>query len=159
MATQPTRFEIRPARAWRVLVLALATLAMAASLLWAATVIDRGAPGLVWLAVPAFLIGAWGSFAGRAQAGVLHDAGGQWWFEPGRGSAAPEAEPGSLDVAADFGAWMLLRFRAAPSRRTRWLAPSSRDMHRDWPAFRRAVYSPRPIPAGRSAQAPADPPA
>ncbi len=159
MATQPTRFEIRPARAWRALVLALALLAMSASLLWAATVIGRNAPGLAWLAVPAFLIGAWAAVAGHAEAGVLSEAGGHWWFEPGQGSGMAEAVPGSLDVAADFGTWMLLRFRAVSSRRTRWLAPSSRDMPLDWPAFRRAVYSPRPTPAGRSAQASADPPA
>jgi hypothetical protein len=66
---------------------------------------------------------------------------------------------GSLSIAFDFGGWMLLRFRADGSRRIRWLAPSEKGMPDAWPAFRRAVYSPRPAPAGLSAQAPADPPA
>jgi hypothetical protein len=92
----------------------------------------------------------------RSQAGVLRDEGGCWWLETPPGAARPLA--GTLRIAFDFGNWMLLRFEPEGVRQ-RWLAPSQADMPEAWPAFRRAVYSPRIAPAGLSAQAPADPPA
>ena len=81
--------------------------------------------------------------------------------------AAPEvapgpgrAQPGTMAIALDGGTWMLLRFRAADAAgrpRVRWLAPSRGDLGGAWHALRCAVYSPRPDPAGPSAQVSADP--
>ena len=102
-------------------------------------------------------LAAWALRAGRSQAGVLRDEGGSWWLETPAGAARPLA--GTLRIAFDFGAWMLLRFEPEGGRPRHWLAPSQADMPEAWPAFRRAVYSPRIAPAGLSAQAPADPPA
>ncbi len=150
-----SRFELRPARAWRWGVRLLSVFAGMASAAWAWTLIGRGETQLAWLALPLILLSAWAAGGGHGAGSVLRHEGGRWCFEaPGGGIAAV---PGALDVAFDFGGWMLLRFRADGSRRSRWLAPSSRSMSDAWPAFRRAVYSPRPAPAGLSAQAPAAP--
>lgn len=146
----PSHFEFGCARAWRAGVLALAALALLAAAAWALTLVGRGEAGLAWLALPAALLALWAASAGRLAGGTLRDEGGRWWLD---------AAPGSLAVAFDFGAWMLLRFRPDGARRSRWLAPSHADMREAWPAFRRAVYSPRTAPAGLSAQAHADPPA
>lgn len=151
-----SRFEFRTARAWRGAVFALAALALAVGALWAFTLLDRGETRLAWLALPALPLALWAIRAGRDQSGVLRDEGGCWWLEMPAGAARPLA--GTLRIAFDFGNWMLLRFEPEGVRQ-RWLAPSQADMPEAWPAFRRAVYSPRIAPAGLSAQAPADPPA
>ncbi len=152
-----SRFEFCAARAWRRAVFALAALALVVGALWAITLLDRGETGLAWLALATLPLAAWALRAGRSQAGVLRDEGGNWWLETPAGAARPLA--GTLRIAFDFGAWMLLRFEAQGGRPRHWLAPSQADMPEAWPAFRRAVYSPRIAPAGLSAQAPADPPA
>ncbi len=151
-----SRFEFRTARAWRAAVLALAALALVVGALWAFTLLDRGETRVAWLALAALPLAAWATHAGRNQAVALRDEGGCWWLETPPGAARPLA--GTLRIAFDFGNWMLLRF-VPEGGRQRWLAPSQADMPEAWPAFRRAVYSPRIAPAGLSAQAPADPPA
>lgn len=70
--------------------------------------------------------------------------GQRWWLQ-----TAPEpAEPlaGEVSVAIDLGAWLLLRFDAAPGARPRraWLPLQRAGQEPDWHALRCALYSPRP---------------
>lgn len=132
---------------------------MALLLTWALTLSLRGEGVLALWAIPlaaAFWAARWRPEPG----GRLFEQGDRWCFEdPDRGLAP---QPGALVVALDVGGWMLLRFRPdepPQAANRRWLTLSRRDMPADWRAFRRAVYSPRPVPAGLAAQAPADPPA
>jgi len=156
---QASLFELRPCRGWRNGVLALTLVAVAASASWVAGAVARGRHDHALWAMPLILLAAWAAGSWRTPGGVLRQEGGQWWFEPAAGAAAVPAGPGALVVALDVGRWMLLRWRPAGRRRGCWLALSRRDMPGAWRAFRRAVYSARPTPAGRSAQASADPPA
>jgi hypothetical protein len=151
--------EIRTAAAWRF---GTAALTLAASLglgWWFVTAFERNAPGWIWLSLPASL--ALGAAAAMRwiRSGHLRWDGEVWRLADGASGSAEES-PGSVAVALDGGHWMLLRFRAAPAgsgRRVRWLALSRRDVGGQWHALRCAVYSPRPRPVGRSAQAPAAP--
>ena len=150
------RFEFQTARAWRLGVIALALLVAGVGIAWGWTLLERGEPSLALLALPGIVLAAWTTRL-RTVSGVLRDDGAFWWLDSGEPSAEPVA--GRLHVAFDLDRAMLLRFRAETGRTSVWLALSSRDMPETWPAFRRAVYSPRTAPAGPSAQASADPPA
>jgi hypothetical protein len=153
-------FPIRPARSWRRLGILLSTVAAAALGGWAWRLVEQaqwGEAGVV------FALGMLVIASGRRPAGAegrLMREGGLWAFEPA--ARPPARRSGDLVVSIDLGDWMLLHFRPDGARRWRgrvWFALSRGDMPASWPAFRRAVYSPRPSPAGLSAQAPADPPA
>ncbi|MBK7529564.1 hypothetical protein [Piscinibacter sp.] len=151
--------QIRTAAAWRF---GTAALTLAASLSlgwWFVTAFERDSPGWIWLGLPASL--ALGAAAAMhwIRSGQLRREGEVWRLADGAPGSAEET-PGSVAVALDGGHWMLLRFRATPAgsrRHVRWLALSRRDLGGQWHALRCAVYSPRPDPAGRSAQAPAAP--
>jgi hypothetical protein len=133
---------------------------MALLLAWTLTLSLRGEWALAMMAIPLLALVAWAAAWRPEPGGRLFEQGGRWCFEdPARGLAP---QPGSLVVALDLGPWMLLSFRHDGPRLAadqRWIVLSGRDMPADWGAFRRAVYSPRPVPAGLAAQAPADPPA
>ena len=138
---------------WRRLVAALATMGAASLAAWAVQAHESlpswaraGAVAAGALAVAA----AWR--AGHLPAAGLSWDGRQWRLEmAGRGACA-----GTLSVALDAGAWMLLRLDAAPGPaavRRHWLAVSRGAMAGDWHALRCAVYSARPAPGGSSAAA------
>ena len=80
--------------------------------------------------------------------------GSEWWLAPA--AVAAPASPGTLDVAVDLGAFLLLRFhpagRSGPMA-VRWIPVGRAGLEREWHALRCAVYSPRPV-AGRSAANP-----
>jgi len=62
-------------------------------------------------------------------------------------TAGEEPWPGRLDVALDFGAWILLRFehdRTAGRRRACWLPVQRGGLESAWHGLRCAVYSARP---------------
>lgn len=153
-------FPIRPNPAWQRSGWLLSGVALATVLAWAVTLFGRGRALEAGLALllgpPVAALAGW-----RCQAeGRLRQAGAGWCLEPA--AAGEAASVGELIVAFDLDGWMLLRLRCPGSRwwpDNRWFALSQRDMPAQWHAFRRAVYSPRPSPAGLSAQAPADPPA
>jgi hypothetical protein len=158
--TASAGFEIRMAPAWRWLRNVLIAAAAAALLAWAGMLIEGGEAAHAVFALPLLLpIVAAASWRSEERGQLVLDGVG-WCFE---GAVSdPVRRPGELVVAMDLGSWMLLSLRLgdAPwSRNRRWFALSRRDMPATWQAFRRAVYSPRPPPAGPSAQAPADPPA
>lgn len=151
--------EIRPSASWRLAVLVM-TLSAALGLgWWSVTAFQRGAPGLIWLGMPAWLAIAAAASLLWPHGGRLRWDGAGWHLDLAAGGTAGE-RPGEMAIALDGGSWMLLRVRTARTDsglRVRWLALSRRDLGSQWHALRCAVYSPRPEPAGRPAQAPATP--
>ncbi|TXC65487.1 hypothetical protein FSC37_03400 [Piscinibacter aquaticus] len=147
-------------RARRVASLLLSMLALAVLLAWAVTMASRGRAVWAGLALPMILaMASLAPWRSQPEGQLAREAVG-WRFQPA--AAGETATVGELVVAVDLGGWMLLRLRtegACWRTRDPWLAVSQRDMAGTWHAFRRAVYSPRPSPAGLAAQAPADPPA
>ena len=150
---------------WRAAIAALASAGVAVLLVWLAT---RSEPmpslGLAaWvgamLAVPALAASLM-----RIPAVTLRWDGQQWWLARLAGSsraaaaAQIDAVGGEIDVALDFGGWMLLRFRpisaARRERFSRWLPVQRRGLEAHWHALRCAVYSPRPAPAREAADQP-----
>ena len=162
MGLPAASFEIRTARVWRRAVLTLSTSGLLITAVWAVTLFSRGEGILVLWAVPAVLACGLAATSARMRRGRLRWDGQGWHLAESVPHEVPDS-PGSLVLAFDGGGWMLLRFRASDAGRWRlagtWLAMASSDFPGDWHAWRCAVYSPRPDPAGLSAQAPADPPA
>ena len=150
---------------WRAAIAVVASAGVAVLLAWLATRSEPTPPlGLAaWvgamLAVPALAASLM-----RVPAVTLRWDGQQWWLaRPAPSSwAAPAAQIdpvcGEIDVALDFGAWMLLRFRpisaARGERSSRWLPVQRRGFEGRWHALRCAVYSPRPAPAREAADQP-----
>lgn len=132
-----------PSGQWLAALLTLSSVVIAATALWAW---QRGtaAGGLVWLSVVALAAHcAW--CARRRGAMSLRWDGERWWLAL---PADSTEVAGDLLVAIDLGAWLLLRFRAAPgalaSPRHRWLPLQRKGLQAHWHALRCALYSPRP---------------
>ena len=147
-AAPACQFPLRRFGAWRIAVLALVALGIAAMTSW---LILREPP----LTSPGSLLGALATLGLAALAAPLARApdvdlrwDGRVWH---LGPASGEPVAGALSVAIDLGPWMLLRFRpAAPAAhppRTTWLPTQRRGLESQWHALRCAVYSPRPAPA------------
>jgi hypothetical protein len=155
-----TSFTVRLPAWWRPfsVLLHLSVVLLVAA--WVATLLANEAwAAMAW--VPPAVMAWWLSIRWRppATGGLRSD--GQCWFlsDPARDNGQ-ECE-GSLTLAVDGTRWLLLRFqpRAAPGSlgETVWLLLDLGDSPHDGAALRRAVYSPRPDPAGPSAQATAHP--
>lgn len=140
--------------------MSLSLAALAATCVWIWQLVRHGDTKLLVAALPAFL-----ACAGAASVRWIGPAQLRWdgrlWHLAQDAPAAPSAHSGSLAPVFDGGGWLLLRLRhvGGAGLRSTWLALSRADMPADWHALRCAVYSPRPAPAGPSAQASADPPA
>jgi hypothetical protein len=137
---------------WVVLTLVLAGgIVMAA---WLASsqpsvpVVSRGSAAIA--AIVLLLLGAWAACVAPVS---LRWDGRLWHLGPPE-SAGHEPASGDLQVALDFGPWMLLRVEPAESTwRTRatWLPAQRRGLDLRWHALRCAVYSPRPQPGAGAA--------
>ncbi|WP_298832021.1 hypothetical protein [uncultured Piscinibacter sp.] len=162
MGLPAASFEFRTARAWRRSVLTLSASGLLLTALWLSALHSRDELAPAPWAVPAVLACLLAASAARTRKGRLRWDGQGWHLSESAPREVPES-PGSLQLAFDGGAWMLLRFRKTESSRWwlsgTWLALAGIEFSGDWHALRCAVYSPRPDPAGLSAQAPADPPA
>jgi hypothetical protein len=142
-------FELRVCRfgVWRAAVGLVAGAAIAALTAWAVAMVEsqpQAGRGLV-MAIAAGLslatIGLAFSLA-RAEAGLLTRSEGMLAFVPDSGAR----RTGTLEVAIDFGAFLLLRL--VERRRTIvWLPVQRRGVETQWHALRCAVYSP-PLAAG-----------
>jgi hypothetical protein len=151
--------EIRTAAGWRFAVAAMTLAATAGLGWWGMTASRTEAAEWVWLGVPAVLVIMAAASMFLSRGGRLGWDGVVWHLDDSVSGPRGE-QPGTLAVALDGGHWMLLRFRttkAGARPRASWLALSRRDLGGQWHALRCAVYSPRPDPAGRPAQAPATP--
>ena len=143
-------FELRLRRSgvWQGAVWLVAGAATAAVAAWAVAMLDsqpESGRGLV-LAVAAGLalatIGVALSLA-RVDGGLLTCSDGVWAFAPDAGAR----RTGTLEVAMDLGAFLLLRL--VERRRTiAWLPIQRRGVETQWHALRCAVYSPPPLAAG-----------
>jgi hypothetical protein len=137
-----------PSAHWRRALACLCAGTLAATGLWAWQSEEPKA-WLVWIAA-ALLAAHCLRRAWRRGPCTLRWDGERWWVAPQAGGSELSGE---LSVAIDFGAWLLLRFHAAPSgwrRDALWLPLQRAGLEAHWHALRCAIYSPRP---------PASPPA
>jgi MFS family permease len=151
-------FELRLRRSgvWQVAVWLVAGAAIATVAAWAAAMFDsqpQAGRALV-MAIAAGLalatIGLALSLA-RVEGGLLTCHDGAWAFVPDAGAR----RTGTLEVAMDLGAFLLLRL--VEGRRTKaWLPVQRRGLEPRWHALRCAVYAPPPL-AAASPTAPALP--
>ena len=158
--TSPTTFPVRLPSWWRPLWWMLHLLVALTVTFWVASLWARDAwlpLGFAPMAVLAWLLAMrWRPLG----AGNLRWDGQCWQLGESLPHGMRESE-GSLSLAIDAGGWMLLRFRRlsaqASADATVWLLLGHDGSAHGWAALRRAVYSPRPDPAGPSAQATAPP--
>jgi len=150
---------------WRAAIAVLAGAGIVVLLVWLAT---RSEPvptlGLAAWAGAMLAVPALAASLTRVPPVSLHWDGQQWWLaRPARSSRAAaaaqiDAAAGEIDVALDFGDWMLLRFRPISAvrreRSPRWLPVQRRGLEAHWHTLRCAVYSPRPAPAREAADQP-----
>ena len=140
-------FELRLRRfdVWQVAVWLVAGAAIAAMAAWAvATWKSQPESGraivlIVAVGLSMATVGLALSLA-RVEGGVLTCAEGAWVFV----SDAGARRTGTLEVAMDLGAFLLLRFDS--QRRTiAWLPVQRRGIEAQWHGLRCAVYSPPPV--------------
>ena len=137
-------FELRLRRfgVWRLAVWLVAGAAIAAMAAWAAAMWDsqpESGRALV-LTIAAGLSLATVGVAltlARVEAGLLTSADGVWTFVPDAGVR----RTGTLEVAMDLGAFLLLRL-VERRRTTAWLPVQRRGLETQWHGFRCAAYSP-----------------
>lgn len=157
-ATPAFQVTLHPSRAWRAAIAVPALAALAALLAWAlAEPIDAAraaglAGGLLAVAACATLA--------RARPLSLRWDTQSWRLGPAE-RRGEEPWAGTLAVAIDASAWMLLRFvhdRTNGPRRTTWVAVRRRELAAQWHALRCAVYCARPAPGPEAASGRADQP-
>ena len=143
---------------WRAAVATVASASLVVLLVWLSTRSEpTSAFGLAAWVGSTFAVPALAASLMQLPAVTLRWDGQLWWLarvgRSPRAAAAAQADAvaGAVDVALDFGGWMLLRFRpvAAAGRRRvpRWLPAQRSGLEAQWHALRCAVYSPRPAPA------------
>jgi len=79
----------------------------------------------------------------RVEAGVLVCSDGAWSYAPDAGLR----RCGTLEVAMDLGAFLLLRL-VDERRRSAWLPVQRRGLEAQWHGLRCAVYAPPRLAAG-----------
>ena len=150
---------------WRAAVAAVASTGVVVLLAWLATRSEPTPPlGLAAWVGAMFAVPALAASLMRVPSVAVRWDGQQWWLarlaRPSRaaGAAQVDAVAGEIDVALDFGGWMLLRFRpvvvARRERLPQWLPVQRQGLEAHWHALRCAVYSPRPAPARDAADQP-----
>lgn len=133
--------------AWRTAIMALMALATAALVGWWLAD-DPERPTTAAAALGSLCAGALAACATLCRCPPTRLRwDGQCWHLAS--SKEPDEAPArQLDVAVDFGFWMLLRLEQdceSGGRRIRWLPAQRRGHASHWHALRCAVYSARPI--------------
>ena len=162
-AAPPLAFTVNRLGAWRAGLAGVAALAAAAVLAW-------------WSRSEAPAAGAWAAAglacallplveALRTRPRTLRWDGERWHVGPA-GTGSDAAVPGRLDVVADAGSWLLLRFTADPDALraarprpfpgggTAWVPVQRGGLEDLWHPIRCTVYSPPPAGPPRGAAAP-----
>ena len=150
---------------WRAVIAVIAGAGVAMLLVWLASRSEPTPPfGLAAWVGAMFVVPAVAVSLMRVPAVALRWDGQQWWLarlarSPRAAAAAQiDAGAGEIDVALDFGGWMLLRFCPVSGARRKpspqWLPVQRRGLEAHWHALRCAVYSPRPAPAREAADQP-----
>ena len=132
---------------WRVAVLAAALAGAIVILAWLVSSQPLlSASGRWSAAVASLVLLLFAASAVRVAPVSLRWDGRLWHLGPPE-SAGHEPDSGALQVALDFGPWMLLRFEPAESTGRSgsiWLPAQRRGLESRWHALRCAVYSQRP---------------
>ena len=146
---------------WRAAVIALLAVSATVAVAWLVT--RHASTPFGWqvaIGGVSLLLVAGGAGLLRISPFCLRWDGQAWQLGP----AAPAGdEPcrGSLAVALDLGAWMLLRFEpegGSNRRRVRWLPVQRRGLEAHWHALRCAVYCSRPVSGIDAGHEPGDRP-
>jgi hypothetical protein len=132
-AAPPVRVSLGRSMGWIVVVASCAGIAAANLAAWLLLRSDAavGPAALIGLAVSVLV--AWRSRRACAP-GELNWNGAEWQWQ---GLA------GSVQVALDLDAWMLLRFEPLRGKR-RWIVAARSSADGPWPALRAALYARRP---------------
>ena len=153
-AAPAVRITAVPSPASRRLVAPLASSAGVALSWWAGGWLGWSLPAAAAVTAGVALFAWIGAGAALPRRPVTLDWSGRQWTLL---SPPAAAEDGEIDVAMDFGPWLLLRFRTVRApRRSRWIALQRAGLEPHWHALRCALYSPRPAAeTGAAAAAPA----
>lgn len=132
---------------WRGGASLCASAAGAALFAWGGSWLQAGALQFVLLALSGALLGAvLGWCASRGKPGRLV-WNGQSWLLVRPAAALPE--PGTPEMALDWGDWMLVRWHAGPKGRTGWapgwLALERRVRPHAWHGLRVALHASSPV--------------
>ncbi len=129
---------------------AVSLLAWALSWSAASTWLSRFA--VVWVVATTAALGWFLLRQRTGAAGLLTWDGAAWQWVP----AAGASRQGTVQVMIDLGPWLLLRFSpsVAPVASV-WLAISRRAAVGQWPAWRAALFAPRPANASSAITGPA----
>jgi hypothetical protein len=160
-AAPPFQVCVERLGVWRAAVIALLTVSAAVAVAW--LIARHASMPFGWqvaIGGVSVLLLAGGAGLFRISPFCLRWDGQAWHLGPAA-SAGDEPCRGSLAVALDLGAWMLLRFdheSAMRGRRTRWLPVQRRGLEGRWHALRCAVYCSRPVSGIDAGHEPGDRP-
>ena len=133
------RFDVWQVAVWLVVGAAVAALAAWAIAMWKSQPqAGHAIVSMVAVGVSSATIGLALSLA-RVEGGMLTCSEGVWTFVSDTGAR----RTGTLEVAMDLGAFLLLRL-VSQRRTTAWLPVQRRGIEAQWHGLRCAVYSPPP---------------
>ena len=148
-ASPPFQMIVRHFGIWRAGVTLLVALAATVVAVWALQALDRY---LVWVVVACALLAVSSSMllahAWRLRAMTLRWDSQRWQLFAGDAGGREQAPSGSMMVAIDLGAWMLLHFKpdeASMLQCGTWLPVQQRGHQADWHALRCTVYCARSV--------------
>jgi hypothetical protein len=152
--------EVHRFGVWRAAVAVVATAAIAAMAAWGGLALATGSSGSTLIATiaaaMAILSALLAASLTRVEPGTLACADGCWTYAC-RPHGVDRIESGTLAVAIDLGAFLLLTLtRGDATRRSarRWLPVQRRGLESAWHALRCAVYSPPPVASEAAAANP-----
>jgi hypothetical protein len=132
-AAPPVRVSLGRSSSWIVVVASCAGVAAANLVAWLLLRAEDAVGLAAVTGLAAATIAAWRAYCLHAP-GEVNWNGAEWQWQ---GLA------GSVQVALDLDAWMLLRFDPLHGKR-RWIAASRASANGPWPALRAALYARRP---------------
>ncbi len=145
---------------WRVAIVVVALLAIAAMAAWAGLALANPTHDWALIAAVAVVLALASALLAASlmsvPAGTLAASDGVWTFTFDR-DGIERIESGHLVVALDLGAFLLLiltRVHGSNRLARRWLPVQRRGLESEWHALRCAAYSPPPAPDSGAAGGP-----